>query len=134
MIATCAGASRPIGPDSAIQIPNGNTRFPDFGVDCEPRNGKSMVTTAPAVVVEVLSPSTRFLDFNKKLDEYKSVSTLKYILLVVQDFPRVHAYRHTLDEQWLQTIVEGLEAIVKMQDLELSLSLATLYERIQFSF
>ena len=56
---------RPTGSDSAILIPGGNIRYPDFGVDCGQRNGKSMITTAPAVVVEALSPYTRFLDFNK---------------------------------------------------------------------
>ena len=125
---------RPIGSDSAIQIPNGNTRFPDFGVDCGQRNGKSMVTTAPALVVEVLSPTTRFLDFNKKLDEYKSVASLKTILLVEQDSPRVHCYNRNHAGQWTNTLVEGLEAIAVMPELTLSLPLAILYERIQFSF
>jgi len=85
---------RPTGSDSAIQIPGGNIRFPDFGVDCGQRSGKSMLTSAPAVVAEVLSPSTRFLDFNKKLDDYKRVATLTYILLIEQDAPCVHVYRH----------------------------------------
>jgi len=125
---------RPIGSDSAIQIPNGNVRFPDFGVDCGPRNGKSMVTSAPAVVAEVLSPSTRFLDFNKKLDEYKSVATLKYILLIEQDWPRVHSYQRDQDMQWNIAIVEGIAAVVTMPELALTLPLAILYERIQFPF
>lgn len=125
---------RPIGSDSAVQIPNGNIRFPDFGVDCGQRNGKSMLTSAVTVVVEVLSPSTRFLDFNKKLDEYKRVATLKYILLVEQDTPRVHVFKHEIDGLWTNGVAEGLNATVAMPELALSLALATLYERIQFPF
>jgi len=74
------------------------------------------------------------LDFNKKLDEYKSVSTLRYILLVEQDTPRVHVFKHEKDGQWINTVAEGLEATVIMPELTLSLSLAILYERIQFPF
>lgn len=125
---------RPIGSDSAIVIPGGNIRFPDFGVDCGQRNGQSLVTTAPAVVVEVLSPSTRFLDFNKKLAEYQLVPALKYILLVEQDAPRVHLFMRDKSGHWTSIVFEGLEAVVPMPELTLSLALAILYERIQFPF
>jgi len=125
---------RPIGSDNAVQIANGNIRYPDFGVDCGQRNGKSMLTNAVTVVVEVLSPSTRFLDFNKKLDEYKSVATIKYILLVEQDAPCVHIYKKELDGLWTTDVSEGLDATITMPELELSLALAALYERIQFPF
>ena len=125
---------RPIGSDSAVQIPAGNIRYPDFGVDCGERNGKSMRTTAVAAVVEVLSPSTQFLDFNRKLDDYKSVPTLKTILLVEQNAPREHVYHREQNTHWTATTVEGLRAAVNMPELGLSLALAILYERIQFAF
>ena len=123
---------RPIGSDSPVQISNGNIRFPDFGVDCGQRNGKSRLTSAVTVVVEVLSPSTRFLDFNNKLNEYKSIETVKYILLVEQDAPRVHVYQRHSDGLWTTDTAEGLDATANMPELELTLTLAALYERIRF--
>lgn len=93
-----------------------------------------MLSTAVALVAEVLSPSTRFLDFNKKLDDYKSVPTLKTILLFEQDAPRVHLFRREQDNHWAATTLEGLDATINLPELGLSLALATLYERIQFPF
>ena len=40
------------------------------------------------LVVEVLSPSTRQIDRLRKLEEYKRLSTLTYILLVEPDLRR----------------------------------------------
>ena len=83
---------RAIGSDVAIAIPSGNVRYPDFGVDCGKKIGSSMTAIEPTVIAEVLSPSTRYADFNKKVEEYKTVQTVNYILLIEQDSPSVQLF------------------------------------------
>jgi Uma2 family endonuclease len=48
---------------------------------CSP-DDDSMEADKPALVMEILSATTRGFDRNDKLDEYKTVPTMEYILLV----------------------------------------------------
>jgi Uma2 family endonuclease len=73
---------QPFGESLAVRIPTKNIRRPDLGIDCSPFDGNAMEAAEPRLVVEVLSPSTRGLDQIVELDEYKSVPTLDYILLI----------------------------------------------------
>ncbi len=68
--------------DVAIRIPNGNVRRAEVGVHCAPFDLDATHAAAPRVVVEVSSPTTPTFDRMGKLEEYKSLPTLEYILLL----------------------------------------------------
>lgn len=75
--------------DIATRIPTENVRQPDVTIDCGPIRDDALDSTAPSVVFEVLSPSTRKSDQICKLDEYKTVPTLRHIVLIEPDRSRV---------------------------------------------
>ena len=74
--------SQPFTSETAVRIPAGNIRVPDLGVDCGRPDDRSSSAAEPVLVVEVLSPSTSLFDRTIKLEGYKTVTGLHYILLV----------------------------------------------------
>lgn len=127
-----AGDCYPFTADTAIRIPNGNIRYPDLGVDCGQFRDNETWADAPVLVVEVLSESNRVFDFARKLEEYKRVPSLRHIVFVDQDDPEVIHWRRVPGGQWEDETLQGLDAVVSLPDLDLSLPLAVLYARLEF--
>lgn len=123
---------RPFTGDGAVETRPGQIRRPDAGVDCGRRDANAYTATEPRMVAEVLSPSTRDFDAFGKLDEYKSVPSIAYILLVEPNAPEAVLWARAEDGSWASSHVEGLEMSVDMPALGLSLKLADLYEGIAF--
>lgn len=85
---------QPFSGDTAVAIPNGNTRRPDVGIDRGQFNPDALAVDSPRLVIEVLSPSTRTFDMFDKLDEYKTVPGLAHIVLIDPDAPQaIHWWR-----------------------------------------
>ncbi len=76
---------QPFTDDSAVRVPNGNTRRPDVGVDCGHFDPCALAVEAPRLVLAVLSPTTCIFDMFDKLDEYKTVPGLAHIVLIDPD-------------------------------------------------
>lgn len=123
---------QPFTSDTFLRIPAGNVRMADFGVDCGPFHDDSMAAAEPTLVVEILSPTTRTFDRNDKLEEYKTVPSLRYILLVDPEQPLVRLYRRATAAEWVSERIFGLDATVEMPDLALNLRLADLYGGLVF--
>ena len=119
-------------PDTAVRIPNGNVRRPDAGVVCGPDDDDLTYAAAPRLVIEVLSPTTRAFDLARKLEEYKSIASLDYILLVDPDMPEVILWSRSGARGWEHTVVEGLESTIDLPALRITLPLADLYARVRF--
>lgn len=117
--------------DIAIQIPKGGTRRPDVGVDCARGDPKDLLAADPRVVMEVLSPTTRTMDRLIKLEEYKTVPGLTTILLVDPEVPSVAAYRRQGDF-WVIETFSDLGASVPLPEIACALTLADLYEGVEF--
>ena len=118
--------------DQTVVTSSANGRRPDVGVDCGPLNGTSMQATSPRVVIEVLSRSTRTLDQVGKLDEYKGVESIEQIVLVDPDEPYVILWSRAAGRTWTQTPLRGLDAVLPLASVGVSLPLAILYERLDF--
>jgi len=65
---------QPFTADVYIRIPTGNRRQGDMGIDCGTPEDASMEADAPAMVLEILSPTTRLFDRYEKIEESKTVS------------------------------------------------------------
>lgn len=126
------GPCRVFTGDTAVRIPAGNVRRPDLGVDCGRFEVSATAADSPALVVEVLSPSTREFDMFGKLDEYKTVATLTHIILVDPDAPQVTHWSRTAAQTWTHETIEGLEARVELTGLGVSLPLRALYAGLEF--
>jgi Uma2 family endonuclease len=118
--------------DTAIRIPRGNIRYPDLSVDCCRPDERSMVAAEPTVVIEVLSPSTRAFNREDKLEEYKSVATMRHIVLIDPDEPTARHYERDDAMDWTVVHVDGLDAAIDLRAVGATLKLADVYEGLEF--
>ena len=84
------------------------------------------------MVLEVLSPATRSFDLQDQLEEYKSVASLEYIILVDADAPQIRVYHRLPPETWLSDRLTGLDAILRLPRLGVEIPLADLYTGLAF--
>jgi Uma2 family endonuclease len=109
--------------------------YPDLAVACgEPlfQDEQGDVLLNPAVVFEVLSPSTEAYDRGEKFERYKSIETLTDYVLVSQDRPRVEHFRRRPDGEWARSVAEGPDALLALDSINCRLPLVELYERVTF--
>lgn len=108
--------------------------YPDLAALCdEPVFDDDHVDTLvnPAVIIEVLSESTEKYDRGEKFAHYPRLDSLREYILVSQNLPRVEKYvRH--GEHWLLTEVDGLDASLDIESLGCTVSLADIYDRVEF--
>ena len=117
--------------DTAIRIPNGNIRYPDVSVDCGRFLDQDRAADAPALVVEVLSPSTSAIDQSRKLEEYKSVEAIRHILIVDPNRPSIIAHERGA-AGWASRFADGIDAVVAITAIGVPLPLAEIYEGLDF--
>ena len=106
-------------------------RYPDYMVVCgEPRyDGKlSDALVNPALVIEVLSDSSRKGDQTTKFDQYTKIATIRDYVLVEQDRPLLilHSREHHR-EPWRTTIHTDLSEEIRFPSVEVSVVLGELY-------
>lgn len=123
---------RPFTGDGAIETYPGQIRRLDVGVDCGRRDPDGYKAAAPRLVMEVLSPTTRDFDSIGKLEEYKRVVGLDYILFVEPNEPLVSLWSRGEEGWWLETRIESLEATVDLAKLGASLDMRAVYDGVAF--
>ncbi|MFZ4539644.1 Uma2 family endonuclease [Propionivibrio sp.] len=123
---------RPRSADIAIKIPAGNIRYPDLSVDCGTPGSSDKSSDKPTLVVEVASKSTQHFDDVDKLEEYKSVPSMEYILLVAADGPRVRFYYRDEIRVWQSRAIIGMDSRIEMAIIGVSITLGDLYHGLQF--
>lgn len=110
--------------------------YPDLVVVCDPGRYHDHVRDVllnPTVIIEVLSPSTAAFDRDEKWQRYSRwLPTLTDYVLVAQDRPTVTHYQRTATGQWLLTVLDGLEAQLHLSSIRCTVSLADIYERLEF--
>ncbi len=118
--------------DTAVRTRAGMRRRPDIGIECGNRDEQSHEAEDVRLVVEVLSPSTREFDMFGKLEEYMSVASMRYILLIEPNAPRAILWLRQDDMSWTHQSAEGLDAEVEMPELKVLLELEEVYARLTF--
>ncbi len=112
-------------------------RYGDISALCgEPKFikfGGVDVLTNPALIIEVLSPSTESYDRGDKFTHYKSIPGFCEYLLIAQHRPHVAQYIKQSDEEWLQREFNDLADLVKIVSLGCELPLREIYQGITFS-
>ncbi|MET7245717.1 Uma2 family endonuclease [Methylobacterium sp. EM32] len=98
---------------------------PDIVVRCGPRQNRTFVTD-PLVVVEVLSPSTMDRDRGPKLAFYKTLPTLRHIVLVYQDQMRVEHYRRE-PEGWVCDVLTAPDHALQFEAVAFEIALDRVY-------
>jgi Uma2 family endonuclease len=107
-------------------------RYPDALV--EPMSGalQDLTTEVPAVIVEVLSPTTEEMDLNVKLAEYRSIASLKAYIVASQDDALCWLWLPAADDTIpeLPDEISGLERTIDIPALASSIPLAEIYRGI----
>lgn len=103
--------------------------IPDVVVRCGPMLDGGYARDA-ILIAEVLSPSTMNNDRGRKLDFYRTLATLRTILVVYQDEVRVEAWQRDGVGEWQRIVRKGRSDVLAVPELEGELSLADLYKDI----
>lgn len=128
------GTCEPYNSDTKIRIrfpDHTKYYYPDVSVVCRSNPPEDLYQDEPVLLVEVLSGTTRRLDFGEKKDAYLSLPCLDVYLLVETKKPSIVVYRRNGDvfesETW-----EGLDATIPLPSLRISLPLKDIYRGVVF--
>jgi Uma2 family endonuclease len=111
--------------------------YPDASVFCEPaerddEDSTGETYTNPSVIFEVLSQSTEAYDRGLKAENYRSIESLRAYLLISQYAPHVELYERQSDHTWRLSEVRGLDAVLAIPPVAITLRLAEVYARVEF--
>jgi len=125
---------RPSSSDQRVHIEaTGLDTYPDFIIKCPPEryapDDKNALCN-PALVVEVLSPSTASFDRGDKFLHYAQIPELNDYILVSQD--RVHVEHFSRDgNNWLLRRYFLRKDVMKLDSLAIEIPIAEIYDGIE---
>ena len=111
-----------------------SSRYPDVVVEPVTEPLDSLATECPAMIVEVLSPSTTGTDLNTKPGEYLSISTLDAYIVAGQDEAAMLVWKRGADgcfeDQGHEVIGLDQSITITGRGLAITLSLGAIYHGI----
>jgi Uma2 family endonuclease len=121
--------------DMRVQVAaTGMYTYPDVVAVCGPRefaDAHRDTLLNPAVIIEVLSPSTEAYDRGAKAAYYRRLPALAEYVLVAQDQMHVEHYVRQ-GAGWLLTEVGAPDDILRLPALDAALPLAAIYANVEF--
>jgi Uma2 family endonuclease len=113
---------------------NARYYYPDVVVSCDDSNDlNGDRIELPVLIVEVLSESTESFDRGDKFHDYSRLPSLQAYLLVSSRSYVVDCFQRTTNSQWLVCTHVGLQSIIQIECLNLTLSLADIYATVNLS-
>jgi Uma2 family endonuclease len=100
----------------------------DLIVSCALGNYQRQFIAEPVLVVEVLSPTTSAIDFNRKLPDYQQIASLRDILLVSSMERLIRHWRREPDG-WVEQ-AHRRSTMLRLSGLPVAVAMADLYDRI----
>jgi len=95
--------------------------------------GKGTTTIVnPQLIVEVLSKSTQGYDKGVKFKYYRSIPEFQEYITVDQYGFYVEQFSRTSEGKWVLSEYAGEAAVLKLESVELEMSLQALYRRVEF--
>ena len=121
--------------DTCVKIHKNFYTYPDVVVVCgepkiERRHGENLFN--PTVLIEVLSRSTQQFDRGEKAKNYRTIDSLRELILISQDKPGIEHYARQASGAWLISEIAELQAVLKLDSIECELNLSDIYERVDF--
>jgi Uma2 family endonuclease len=98
--------------------------IPDVVVTCAPLDLSTPVVAEPAIIVEVMSPSSEADDTLRKWFSYRKIPSLEHYLVVAQDRRLVQIHSRAGD-LWRERFVS--EGAIELDDPPLRVEVAALY-------
>jgi Uma2 family endonuclease len=107
-------------------------RYPDVIVDRAGGDAGDYTATAPALIAEILSPSTADVDLGDKAIEYLQLPSLSAYLVFAQNQPKTWVWGREAEAfPPSPTIVVGHDKVIRIAALNLSLPLGAVYAGIE---
>jgi Uma2 family endonuclease len=129
----CDGARWIVLQDRGVDTPQ-TVRYPDVVVEPVGALPESLATTTPALIIEVLSPSTTSIDLNTKPTEYLELKTLQAYIVASQTDAACLAWIRGADGAFGVTPVEyGAGEVIAIPLPSVSISVADIYAGIDIS-
>lgn len=100
--------------------------FPDIMVRCGLVDNEAQSISDPAVIVEVLSPSSEARDRTEKWALYQTLPSLQHYVLVARGKPRIEVFTRS-GREWAYQALVGLDAMLSLPAVEFAMPLADIY-------
>ncbi len=122
--------------DMKVRIDKANAfRYPDLSGLCGPilhHDGEKDAYCNPALIVEVLSPSTEVFDRGDKFNLYRLLDTLMEYLLVRQDRMEAELFTRESTQQWTSVLYNEAADVIPLKSLNCTLTLEEIYDKVVF--
>jgi Uma2 family endonuclease len=122
---------RPVTADVAVRTRIKGVRRPDITVTCGEARDDSYQAQEPKMLAEVLSPSNSGVAWQRKLEEYRRLQGLPYILLVDARRPQATLLQRSANE-WEPVDADGLDAAFDLPAIGCRLAMRDIYEGVTF--
>lgn len=119
--------------DMRVTTPAGLYTYPDVSAVCaEARFADNTLDTLlnPALIVEVLSPTTEAYDRGRKAEQYRGIESLTDYLLVASDRMHVELLTRQPDGNWLLREFNRPDETVELGSVDCRLVLSALYNKV----
>ena len=123
--------------DTRVKVErSGLYTYPDLSIACQPIEvekgigGETLLN--PAVLIEVLSPTTENYDRGKKFYQYGLIPSFREYLLVSQEEPHIEKRVRDVDGNWKLSFASGLNSSLMIESINFVLRLDEVYARIAF--
>jgi Uma2 family endonuclease len=117
-----------------VRLPHSQKFFyPDVTAVCgelQFHDDRRDVILNPALIIEVLLPSTEAFDRGEKFHSYQRVDSLREYVLVSQEHPYVEQYVRRDDGWWTYQSFSGRESSLTLPSVECTLNLAAVYDKV----
>lgn len=121
------------GPDAGVQTRGKTVRYPDRLITRTKGDGKSHLTPGVIVIFEVVSPSSRHLDYEVKLDEYHDVPTVRRYVLLESGRIAVTVFERDHSGEELRPVNHPDDGILRLPEIGIEVPIAEIYEDVAFS-
>jgi Uma2 family endonuclease len=114
--------------DFGVDVGPSTVRYPDVVVDVAGGGFRDLTATAPAIIAEVISPSSEKEDLGPKADEYLGLPSLSAYLVLAQDAQKTRVWLYgSRGFSQKPKVVKGLGAIIEIEPLGIVLPLKEIY-------
>lgn len=122
--------------DQRVWIPRKRLyTYPDVMIiqgELQLQEGRRDTLTNPMMIVEVLSNSTEAYDRSGKFAAYRTIPSFQEYVLIDQYDRHVEQYYKTEPRKWIFSEYDGEEAILSLNSVPFEISLADLYDKVEF--
>ena len=112
-----------------VKIPNGNVRYPDLSIDAGDGEQTDMWATDPVFALLVFSDSPSYHAFEgiDRVEDFRMIPSLKYLLRVDAEQPRATLDLRGADGVWKSEKL-GIEGTVNSPEIGFSFPVSDLYD------